>query len=207
MESAVAVKYAQALDTFNKEFERGFLKTVAAAATGAANVKAIDVDGITSADLAKAAKNEIVDAAFELAELEDANYAIDGFDESRIFIDLSSKLFNRLVDERLIEDEADATFKEGIFRIGTMGGFRVRRNEFLGKAGIVNGGKIVHAIVASDVTAVSPRALVAANAGKVDNLSEDQGYYVEQKFASVDGAASSYGVMGIESLLKVFTVK
>lgn len=202
MESAVAVKYAQALDTFNKEFERGFLKTLAATTTGAL----IDIDAITTADLAKAAKDQIVDAAFDLAELEDSNYAIDGFDESRIFIDLSSKLFNRLVDERLIDNEADATFKEGIFRIGTMGGFKVRRNEFLGKAGIVDkAAKVVHAIVATDVTAVSPRALVAANAGKVDNLSEDQGYYVEQKFASVDGATVSYAVMGIESLIKTFS--
>lgn len=204
MENAVATKYSQALNTFDKEYERGFLTTVAAASTGTE----IDLATLTTADAVKAAKDEIVQAAFDLAELVEPKYAIDGFDESRIFIDLSSRLFNKLADERLIEDEADATFQEGIFRVGKLGGFRVRRNEFLGKSGIVDSAtKVVHAIVASDVTAVSPRALVAANAGALGDLSNDQGYYVEQKFASVDGTAVSYAVLGIESLLKTFVAK
>lgn len=212
MEQAVAVKYAQALDTFAKEYERGFLHTVVNS-VAAGDVIALDPSAITSADLAKAAKDKIVDAAFDLAEIENVEYALDGFEESRIFIDLSSKLFNRLVDERLIENEADATFKEGIFRVGQMGGFRVRRNEFLGKpqtrhdngsTGTTGTQGLVHAIIATDVTAAGPRKLVAANAGQIGDLSADEGYYIEQKFASKDGSSVDYAVMGVAPLIKVF---
>lgn len=218
MKDAVAVKYTKALNAFEAEEERLFLKKlVTAIPTPTSSVDTairIDIDDLTTVDKVKAAMNKVADGCFAMSELENDKYAIDGISENDIFLDLSSKIFNRLVDERIIVDAAFQTFGKGIFMVGNFRGFKVRRNEFLGKPNITgqywdSGVKsaIVHGIIATGYTAVSPVEFVTAKAGELGDLSADKGYYIEKRVTSSDGKARDYCFVMVPPLLTIIIDK
>lgn len=208
---AVAIKFAQALNTMHSTAERGFVKYLATINNPrrAQDKVSLEIDStkLKTRDEVFLAKRAVVLKALEMSEMQNDDYAVDGLSEDDIFLDFSTKLFQILVDERIIVDVAKAVFMDGITTVGKMGTMLVRRNEFIGKDNVYvkywdsTDNAVKEAIplgyVATKYTAVAPIKQVAANAGKLDNLSEDKGFYVEQMFAteSEDDRTPTYGAV------------
>lgn len=207
-EGAVADKFTDAIGFVEKYREGRGLQNVVN--KQAATVLPAKAGTVYTLDELIAVKNVLIDAAISIEQLEDLAEGIDGVEVSKIFIDLSPQLFNELADSRLLQDVAKLTFEEGAFSVAKMGGFMVRRNPNLRAAGTYktedSANKFVEAVVATEYSAISLLKMIAANAGAVGDLSNDEGYYVEARFTG-DATGSPIGVdkpYG-EKLIKVFT--
>lgn len=135
-------------------------------------------------DKARILKNQIVNQATLMTLTRDPLQGIDLIDRERISIYMNPIAFDALIDAGLVGNRATASFEGGQYSIGSLGGYRIVANPFLvGTTAETAAAGDVVALIATNFVFFSRMKFVAYNSGNLDNLSNDQGTYIETKYA------------------------
>lgn len=118
--------------------------------------------------------NELVKKATELTELVDTEQGIDLIERENVVIMIKPAIFDKLAQAKLTGNGVSDGFAQGQYGISTIAGYKIYANPFLNQ---------FDAIVAPDFIGFGALSPIAMNFGKVDNLSNDTGFYFEGKDA------------------------
>ncbi|APJ38504.1 hypothetical protein [Mycoplasmopsis pullorum] len=114
--------------------------------------------------------SKIVDLATEITELYDAEQGIDLIDRENIVIHVKPRLFDKIAQAGMIGNRVDVSYELGQYGVSTIGGYVIKANPFL---------RDYEAIIGADFAAAEGRKVLAANAGSLGDLSNDEGAYFE----------------------------
>lgn len=117
---------------------------------------------------------ELVAKATELTQTFDAYQGIDLIDPADIIILVKPTLLDKVARVGLTGNRAEVTFNSGAYSVSTIGGYKIMSCPFLSK---------FDAIVTTNFIGAGATQIIAINSGKVGDLSNDEGLYVEAKFA------------------------
>lgn len=118
--------------------------------------------------------NELVKKATELTETVDTEQGIDLIERDNIVIMVKPALFDKLAQAKLSGNGVLEAFELGQYGISSIAGYKIYANPFL---------RQFDAIVTADFVGFGAMKPIAMNFGKVDNLSNDVGFYFEGKDA------------------------
>lgn len=117
---------------------------------------------------------ELVAKATELTQTFDTYQGIDLIDPADIIILVKPTLLDKVARVGLTGNRAEVTFNSGAYSVSTIGGYKIMSCPFLSK---------FDAIVTTNFIGAGATQIIAINSGKVGDLSNDEGLYVEAKFA------------------------
>ncbi|AKF41026.1 hypothetical protein AAW50_03525 [Mycoplasmopsis canis] len=165
-----ASKAAKVANQWSRIFERTAFKQL--------ENKIIDDSMQVQKDLANLTANEIynelVSKATALTETVDVEQGIDLIDRENVVIMVKPTIFDKLAQAKLTGNGTLESFSLGQYAVSHIAGYKIFANPFL---------KQFDAIVAADFIGFGGQAPIAMNFGKVDNLSNDTGFYFEGKDA------------------------
>lgn len=118
--------------------------------------------------------DELVSKATELTQTIDPYQGIDLIDPQDIVILVKPVLLDKIARVGLTGNRAELTFNNGAYSVSTIGGYKIISCPFLSK---------FDAIVTTNFIGAGATKLIAVNSGKVGDLSNDEGLYVEAAFA------------------------
>lgn len=167
---SAADKLNKFMEQFYKKFERDGFELLEKTATTANKAITVNFNTITKEELYA----RIVQEATKLTQLKDKSEGIDLISPDKILIFVSPEILDKLALYGLVGNRADASFSGGQYSIGTLGGYRIFSNPYL---------KDSKVMITTDFTTGAGVKVIAAKAGNVDNLSEDQGVYFEATMA------------------------
>lgn len=166
--ATVAQKLNAFLEQDSKDFERaGFAKLEAVAKVNQTfRPIELNVDKTSGEDLFK----RIVDAADAITQLVDKKHGIDLVEPEKIIIFAKPNILSKINGFAIRGDHATEGLKQGAYSIGTLGGYKIISCPFLKESSV---------IITTTNSMVNSRKIIAASAGKIDNLSSDLGAYLE----------------------------
>ncbi|AAC33775.1 HtpE [Mycoplasma phage MAV1] len=171
--ASVAAKLDKFLDQDSKFFERtGFerLEKAAKANKLTTPIK-IDTEKAQGAEL----YNAIVSACDKLTELVDKTTGIDLIDKDKIIVFVRNDILTKISTYALTGNHASQSLSYGSYALGMLGGYQTFACPFLKETSV---------IITTTNSMGNGRKIIAAAAGKIDNLSEDLGAYLETTFVS-----------------------
>ncbi|AWX69697.1 hypothetical protein [[Mycoplasma] anseris] len=172
------------IDQFNKTFERESFKMVEKAALPS-NKKTLDFEKLSGLEI----YTTLVKEATELTLTKDKSEGIDLVAADKVVILVSPEILDKIATSGIIGNRALLSFDGGASTVTHIGGYKIISNPYLNET---------KAIIATEFSCIGGLRFIAASAGKIDNLSEDQGVYFEATYAN--GIA-------YKSLIKTFSQK
>lgn len=118
--------------------------------------------------------DELIAKATELTQTIDPYQGIDLIDSQDIVILVKPVLLDKIARVGLTGNRAELTFNNGAYSVSTIGGYKIISCPFLNK---------FDAVVTTNFIGAGATKLIAVNSGKVGDLSNDEGLYVEAAFA------------------------
>lgn len=119
--------------------------------------------------------NLLVSKATELTQTIDEKQGLDLIDASDIVILVKPVILDKISAYGIKGNFAEQSFLNGSYAVGTIGGYKIVSCPFLDK---------FDAIITTNFIAVAATNVIALNAGRIDNLSNDEGVYFEAQMAS-----------------------
>lgn len=166
--ATVSQKLEAFLEQDSKDFERdGFAKLEAAAkANKTFHPIEMNFDTASGEELF----TKIVNACDAITQLVDKKHGIDFIEPEKIIIYAKPSVLNKISGYAMRGDHTTAGLKQGSYDIGTLGGYRVLACPYL---------KDTNVVITTTNSMANARKIIAASAGKIDNLSADLGAYLE----------------------------
>ncbi|WP_322941851.1 hypothetical protein RRG48_04920 [Mycoplasmopsis canis] len=118
--------------------------------------------------------NELVKKATEITETVDTEQGIDLIERDNVVIMVKPALFDKLAQAKLTGNGVLEAFELGQYGISSIAGYKIYANPFL---------RQFDAIVLADFIGFGAMSPIAMSYGKIDNLSNDLGFYFEGKDA------------------------
>ncbi|KDE45237.1 hypothetical protein [Metamycoplasma hyosynoviae] len=166
--ATVAKKLDAFMDQDSKDFERQGFAILEKKAKENKKFKPIEIDiaNATGQDL----YTTIVSAADALTELVDPKVGIDLIRANQIVIFARQDILTKISTFTMKGDNAAVSAKLGAYSLGMLGGYSTFSCPYLKEASV---------IITTTFSMGNARKIIAANAGKIDNLSNDLGAYLE----------------------------
>lgn len=171
--ATVSEKLTAFLEQDSKEFERYGFNELEIAAENNKKFKPIKID--TSKSTGEELYTAIVKAADAITQLVDKEHGIDFIEADKIIIYARPDILTKISTYAMRGDHTSTSLNLGSYALGYLGGYSTYACPYLKKASV---------IITTTNSMVNARKIIAASAGKVDNLSNDLGAYLETTFIS-----------------------
>ena len=166
--ATVAQKLEKFLEQDSKDFERKGFKLLEAAAKANKTFKPIEVD--IDETYGYELYEKIVKACDEITRLVDKTKGIDLIDPEKIIIYARPDVLSKISVYAMKGDHATTSLTVGQFALGSLGGFKAIACPYLQETLVT---------ITTTNSMANARRIIAASAGKIDNLSNDLGAYLE----------------------------
>lgn len=171
--ATVAEKLVAFVEQDSKDFERYGFGKLEEAAKNNKTFKPIELD--TTAASGEQLYTTIVKAADAITQLVDKKAGIDLIEANKIVIFARPDVLTKISVYAMKGDHTTTSVNLGSYALGSLGGYTTYACPFL---------KDTSVIITTTNSMANARRIIAANAGKIDNLSNDLGAYLETSFIS-----------------------
>ncbi|WP_036456884.1 hypothetical protein [Mycoplasmopsis lipofaciens] len=166
--ATVSQKLEAFLEQDSKDFERDGFKKLEAVAKANTTFQPIYVD--FNKTNGEELFSKIVTACDAITQLVDKKHGIDFVEPEKIIIFAKPSVLNKISGYAMKGDHTTASLKLGSYDIGSLGGYRTLACPYL---------KDTNVVITTTNSMANARKIIAASAGKIDNLSADLGAYLE----------------------------
>ncbi|BDX52596.1 hypothetical protein [Metamycoplasma equirhinis] len=166
--ATVAEKLVKFIEQDSKDFERYGFEKLEKAAKENKKFKPIEINTTTATG--EQLYEQIVKAADNITQLVDKKAGIDLIDANKIVIFARPDILTKISVYAMKGDHTSTSLGLGSYALGTLGGYTTYACPFLKETSV---------IITTTNSMANARKIIAANAGKIDNLSNDLGAYLE----------------------------